>query len=218
MERKNLIMEKTEKKDLYTVLGLQKGASKDAIKKAYRKKVKKYHPDKGGDENTFRDIQEAYEVLSDDEKRAVYDLTGNIIKESLDTQAVELLAIEFKRVFDSLDNKDLLIRSVLSEVKLRLKKEIEEKKRHIKYEQERYQFFLILKKRIKTKKRKYRNIAREVIDNDIQYSRNGVLKLKQEIKTVEKAVHYLDYLKYDIVMDGGIIHSSLELELLEEVL
>ncbi len=60
-------------KDYYKILGLDKTASKDEIKKAYRKLSKEHHPDKGGDENKFKEINEAYQVLSDDNKRKQYD-------------------------------------------------------------------------------------------------------------------------------------------------
>lgn len=66
-----------EKRDYYEVLGLQKGASDDEIKKAYRKLAKQYHPDlHPGDktcEERFKEIGEAYEVLSDADKKARYD-------------------------------------------------------------------------------------------------------------------------------------------------
>lgn len=66
-------------KDYYGVLGLQKGANDDDIKKAYRKMALKYHPDKNkapGAEEKFKEIAEAYEVLSDKKKRDVYDRYG----------------------------------------------------------------------------------------------------------------------------------------------
>ncbi len=64
-------------KDYYSVLGVDKGASKDDIKKAFRTLAHKYHPDKkGGDEAKFKEIGEAYSVLGDDAKRAQYDTYG----------------------------------------------------------------------------------------------------------------------------------------------
>ncbi len=65
------------KKDYYEVLGVTKEASASEIKKAYRKLAKEHHPDKGGDENTFKEISEAYEVLSDDDRKAKFDRFGH---------------------------------------------------------------------------------------------------------------------------------------------
>ena len=68
------------KRDYYEVLGVEKSASAEEIKKAYRKKAMKYHPDRNpGDkeaEEKFKELGEAYEVLSDDDKRARYDQFG----------------------------------------------------------------------------------------------------------------------------------------------
>jgi len=69
------------KRDYYEVLGVSKDANKDDIKRAYRKQALKYHPDKNpGDaeaEERFKEAAEAYEVLSDDQKRAAYDRFGH---------------------------------------------------------------------------------------------------------------------------------------------
>lgn len=65
------------KKDYYAILGVTKGASEDEIKKAFRKLAHQYHPDKqSGDEKKFKEVNEAYQVLSDTAKRQKYDQFG----------------------------------------------------------------------------------------------------------------------------------------------
>ena len=65
------------KKDYYEILGVNKNASKDEIKKAFYKLAQKHHPDKkDGNEAKFKEANEAYQVLSDDQKRAKYDQFG----------------------------------------------------------------------------------------------------------------------------------------------
>lgn len=61
----------------YEVLGVDKNASPDEIKKAYRKLSKEHHPDVGGDENKFKDIASAYDILSNPEKKQQYDTFGS---------------------------------------------------------------------------------------------------------------------------------------------
>ena len=74
-------MNMASKRDYYEVLGIDRGESDDTIKKAYRKLAVKYHPDKNPDdkeaEDRFKEIGEAYEVLSDPDKRAAYDRYGH---------------------------------------------------------------------------------------------------------------------------------------------
>ena len=67
------------KRDYYEVLGVSKNASKDEIKSSYRKLAKQYHPDnkETGDEAKFKEVQEAYDILYDDQKRAAYDQFGH---------------------------------------------------------------------------------------------------------------------------------------------
>jgi curved DNA-binding protein len=63
--------------DYYSTLGLNKGASPEEIKKAYRSMAMKHHPDRGGDEKRFKEIEEAYRFLSDPEKKRIVDLGGD---------------------------------------------------------------------------------------------------------------------------------------------
>lgn len=69
-------------KDYYQVLGVEREASTEDIKKAYRKLAHKYHPDKGGDPVKFKEATEAYAVLSDEKKRAEYNAYGRVFSDA----------------------------------------------------------------------------------------------------------------------------------------
>src|ERR671926_1318291 len=73
-------MPSATKQDYYETLGVARGASEDDIRKAYRKLARKYHPDLNpGDkssEDRFKNVQEAYDILSDSKKRQMYDQFG----------------------------------------------------------------------------------------------------------------------------------------------
>ena len=66
--------------DYYSVLGVAKSATEQDIKKAYRKLAHKHHPDKGGDEKKFKEINEAYQILSDKSKKEQYDKFGRVFE------------------------------------------------------------------------------------------------------------------------------------------
>ena len=67
-------------KDYYQILGVQKGASQEDIKRAYRRLAHKFHPDKGGDAGKFKEVSEAYQVLSSEDKRSQYDKLGRVFE------------------------------------------------------------------------------------------------------------------------------------------
>lgn len=89
---------------LYDDIGVEKGAPPSVIKAAYRKLAAQHHPDRGGDENVFKVIQKAYDVLGDEKKRKRYDETGETEDEnSVRKQALNNLAALLLHTVDSID-------------------------------------------------------------------------------------------------------------------
>ena len=81
--------------DLYRLLGVKRGATKEEVRKAYRRKAKISHPDKGGSAEAFSALTVAHEVLSDERRREKYDATGEIETakpNNFDGSAVEVIA------------------------------------------------------------------------------------------------------------------------------
>ena len=93
------------KRDCYDVLGVTKSASKDDIKKAYRKLALKYHPDKTkGDkasEEKFKEASEAYHILSDEKRKAIMiSLATQLLKElEVEDKALEVLILLLSQIF-----------------------------------------------------------------------------------------------------------------------
>lgn len=69
-------------KDYYKVLGVAKNASSDEIKRAYRRLAQEHHPDKGGNQEKFKEVNEAYQVLSDPQKKGQYDQFGTTFEQA----------------------------------------------------------------------------------------------------------------------------------------
>ena len=104
-------------KSLYAELGIEKDASHDEIKSAYRKLAQINHPDKGGDIEDFQAIQHAYEVLSDPARRERYDLTGSEEESnSLERQAISALGDMFSSFISKEDIDGNIVEKVMAEI------------------------------------------------------------------------------------------------------
>lgn len=91
--------------DLYEMLGIDKDASQDEIRKAYRKAANRDHPDKkGGDKERFQAIKHAYEILGDETSRAIYDETGSTDGED---PAINILSSLFMSEMQKFNFKDI---------------------------------------------------------------------------------------------------------------
>ena len=94
-----------EKRDYYEILGVPKDASKDQIKDSYRKLAMQYHPDRNKDpgaEDKFKEISEAFAVLSDDQKRKQYDMLGHAGFDQQYTQEDIFRGADFGTIFSDL--------------------------------------------------------------------------------------------------------------------
>mgnify|MGYP001582858181 FL=1 len=90
------------KKDYYEILGISKDSSSDEIKKAYKKLALKHHPDKGGDAEKFKEISEAYAVLSDENKRKQYAQFGHAGFDQRFSQEDIFRGADFESIFDEI--------------------------------------------------------------------------------------------------------------------
>ena len=116
-------MDNTNKTDLYAILKVDKNASDEQIKKAYHKLAIKYHPDKnpGSDDTIFKSISQAYEILSNPEKRQFYDQTGSIDNMEDAMKQREM----FNNFFNPFGNQNNMIR-FNPDINLTVRMELEE--------------------------------------------------------------------------------------------
>mgnify|MGYP003659948791 CR=1 FL=1 len=104
---------------LYEILGLEKDATPDQIKKAYKLEAKKHHPDKGGDEETFKEIQKAYDVLRDPDKKNLYDTGAFVDLDNVENGIVDIFAnVLLPEMVDNINSGSNMLDVITHYVKL----------------------------------------------------------------------------------------------------
>jgi curved DNA-binding protein CbpA len=174
------------KRNLYEILGVNKDASEEEIKKAFREKAKSYHPDIGGDHKIFSEMTVAYNILIDVKKRTLYDKTGStdsesdIIKNSANTILTNMITNILGRcnIYD-LPHLDLIqtFRNILDNECREIKNKHQMKVTELK----KLNIFL---RRLKKKKEKYAFNVISVLEN----SKKGIIGELRNIK-IHKAIH-----------------------------
>lgn len=174
-----------KKKNLYSLLGVDKSCDKKSIKNAYRKKAKKEHPDAGGSVEKFGAIKIAYDVLMDDERRSKYDTTGEIDEKTPDnaySHAVNAVAIAFGLVLQKCaeQGKSPLEMDIVKSVSDTIKSQIAENNKQIRIMRGILSYDRSMRGRFKVANGD--NVFESILSSRIS-------SLELGIKTTEKTIH-----------------------------
>lgn len=185
---------------LYETLGVKKTDSKEKIKKAYRKKSMKAHPDQGGTAEEFDSINKAYRVLVSDENRAKYDAgenPENILRgsQTQEQKSMQILAQLYVNIVMVGDPKTT---NIVKAIKDHIEKAIADIEKVIKEHDSKKEKFAISLKRFKTAKKEnfFENIANAQISNIDKAINQG----KEAKEDLGKALKFLD--DYSYTTDG----------------
>ena len=173
--------------DFYTILDLEKDASADDIKKAFRKKAKENHPDReGGSDEMMATINQAYGILSDPEKRSRYDTTGSFgDMPNLEQQAESLIMTMFSRCMAS-----RISGSIVWQVKQGIAAEHEALKTQS--IQMKHQSDMLAARRKTIKAPSAKNLAHMVVDQQIQTINQMLQQKKDQMEIYTKALEIVE--------------------------
>ena len=185
----------------YTELGVAKDASKEDIKKAYRELAKNTHPDKnGGNDSLFKRINEAYQILMDDDARQNYDTTGNTQRSpnNLDAKANQLIVNFFTLVAAELDTRiNPLSEDLIGHGKLFVQKQIDKFYSEIQIHKRTANLLEKIEARLKSKTKD--GLVNRALKHNIEATKDQIRLLDGQIKACERALELLD--NYEFKMD-----------------
>lgn len=185
-------------KPLYEVLGVAQDATQAQIKAAYRKLAKKHHPDKGGDEAMFKQIQNAYDILGDVERRAKYDhngFTGNGAEE--ESRRVSQLVGLITQIIDS--TFSLERSNIFDMARRHLKEDISKCNTRIRSNDKAIEKRRIAADRISRKEG--HNFLVDALNNQIEKLEENSAEVRYVIEETEVLINMLD--DYEYRTDGS---------------
>jgi len=199
------------KKNLYNRLGVKKTATKSQIKKAFRKVAKKKHPDKGGNNEEFSSICEAYTILINDTRRGRYDKTGDINltpeEERIKSAAITKLAEMLNRLFDENDEEKLFYYDIIDFLKDRVKLHRDKINDGIVEVESKKKLPTEIMKRLKCSN-KSGDILASIIEDRIRNINKAVENLKFEVKVCGKMIEILDFYKFMKKVRRPVVNAS----------
>jgi DnaJ-class molecular chaperone len=200
-----------KKKTLYEDLAVDKDAPPETIKKAFRKKAKETHPDKGGDPEQFKAVVRAYSILSDEEKRKRYNNGENPdILDQPDIQQQQVLNMIFTLLNSVVEdpNFDFIHYNLFDILRENLKANRQNSKTEKNKMKNNIQRFENILKRIKKKDKAEPFI--QFVDQKIKDCNNAIIKIESHIKLCEEALNLVEGCEYesDPVRQYSFIFSS----------
>lgn len=182
--------------NLYDILGVSKDANLKEIKKAYKKKAVETHPDKGGNEELFKNVQEAYAILSDPAKRNMYDMTGQVQNFSFEDRCRKFFSefvipnfVEIERTSFERVNAIDLIKAMITDKTAALKSEIEK----FKDAKEKLEIFL---KRKRKKNTESDDTLKMYFEPHIKQYEVQIFMYEDELEFVEAVENMIDGYEY----------------------
>ena len=179
--------------DLYKLLGLKRGASKAEVRKAYRRKAKVSHPDKGGSAEAFSALATAHDVLSDERRRERYDATGEIVAakpDNADVAAIEIIAQKLGLIIHS--EHDVSALGIGEMIEQAICEDIARRQAGIADHNRAIERAARLRARVKRKADGADNTLARVLDWHERSAKDLIKKSEDAVSSMERALEILD--------------------------
>ncbi len=179
--------------DLYRLLGIKRGASKAEVRKAYRRKAKVSHPDKGGSAEAFSALATAHDVLSDERRRERYDATGEIVAakpDNADVAAIEIIAQKLGLIIHS--EHDVSALGIGEMIEQAIREDIARRQAGIADHDRAIERAARLRARVKRKADGADNMLARVLDWHERSAKDLIKKSEEAVSSMERALAILD--------------------------